>query len=329
MGLAALRKIQAGKETTAGTAVAATSQYMGMTLTTNLDDRTIVQPDDERGSLAGSHRSYTPTQLWQGTISGNVTYEDLPYLLRMAIKGAVTPSTVDTSARLWTYAPSLTAANVPDTNTLEMGDDTQEYESEYVFATDLEISGSIEDALKFRATLVGRQLAASTFTGALAARTVEDAIAAKTKIYIDDTGGTIGTTQKTLTLIDWTWKLPAHFVVKRHQDGNLYFSGYSEVKMKPTLEIVCEMNSTVVTLRTKHTAETRQLVRLRTSGSLCGAATAVREVTSDGAYKIVSMGSFDERSGANIVRLRLEGEYDATWAKLFEIQAQNAVATLP
>ena len=328
MGLAALRKIQVGKETTPGTAVAATAKYMGMMLTTNLDDRIIVQPKDERGSLAGTHRSYTPNYLWNGSLQGNVTYEDLPYILRMALIGAVSPTTVDTSARLWTYTPSLTAANVPDTNTLEMGDDTGEYEAEYVFATNLEISAAVDDALKFRADLVGRQLAASTFTGALADRTVEDALGAKTKLYMDDTGGTIGTTQKTLTLIDWTWRLPAHFVVKRHQDGNQYFSGYSEVKMEPELDLLVEYNSTLRTLRTKYTAETRQLVRLRTQGSLAGAATALREVTIDGAYKIVEMGSFDERAGADVVRMKLKGEYDATYAKLFEISAQNAVAAL-
>lgn len=329
MGVAALRKIQAGKETTRGTAVAATAKWMGVELAASLKDREIVQPSDQRGSLAGAFRSYSPAYLWESKLSGHVTFEDLILLLAMAIKGGVTPTTVDTSARLWTFAPSLTAANDPDTFTLELGDNVQAYEAEYVFAKGLEISAALDEALQFSADLVGRQLTATTFTGALSDRTVEQALAAKVKLYMDDTGGTIGTTQKTATLLDWTWSLPEHFVVKRHQDGSLTFSAHSEVPMIPELKLVVEFVAGVATLRTKYTGETRQLVRLKTEGSLVGSVSALKHVQIDGAYKITEFAELDERNGATIVEMTLRGEYDSTWAKLFEVQVQNAIATLP
>lgn len=329
MGLAALRRIQAGKETTSGTAVAATAKWMGMTLGGSLKDREIVQPTDQRASLAAAHRSYTPSTLWEDKLEGEVTFEDIIMLLSMAVVGGVTPSTVDTSAKLWTFTPSMTAGNTPDTFTVEFGDNVQAYEAEYVFAKSLEIAGAEGEALKFAADIVGRQLTATTFTGSLADRSVESALVAKTKIYMDDTGGTIGTTQKTATLIDWTWRLPAHFVPKRHQDGNLYFTAFSELAMQPELELLCEFVSGVATLRTKYTGETRQLVRLKTEGSLVGAVSALKYLQIDGAYKITEFDVLDERDGRTIVRLTLKGEYDATYAKLFEVLAQSAVTAIP
>lgn len=329
MGIAALRKIQAGKESVAGTAVAATAKWMGMTLAASLKDREIVLPEDERGSLAAAQRSYSPSYLWESKLQGTVTYEDMILLLSMALKGGITPSTVDTSAKNWVFTPSLTAANTPDTFTLEFGDDTQAYEAEYCFVKALEIGGAMDEALKFSAELVGRQLTATTFTGALADRTVEDALTAKSKLYMDDTGGTIGTTQKTVTLIDWTWRLPAHFVAKRHQDGALTFTALSEVKLKPELDLLCEFNAGVATLRTKYTGETRQLVRLKTTGALVGAVSAVKTVQIDGAFKITEFDVLDERNGASVVMMKLQGEYDGTWAKLLEVAVQNAVGALP
>lgn len=329
MGLEAFRKIQGGIESTPGTAVPATAKWMGMHLAASLKDREIVMPSDERGDLAAAHRSYSPAYLWESKLSGELTFEDAIFLAGMAVKGGVTPSTVDTSARLWTYTPSLTAANTPDTFTLEFGDNTQCYEAEYVFIKALEISGSVNEALKFAADLLGRQLTAASFTGALSNRTVESALVKKTSLYMDDTGGSIGATAKTGILIDWTWRLPAHFVAKDRQDGNLYFSAFGEVRMQPELEMLVEFTSGVATLRTKYTAETRQLVRLKTLGSLCGAATALRTVQIDGAYKIVEFDTLDERDGASVVRMKLLGEYDATWTKLFELQIQNAVTAIP
>jgi hypothetical protein len=328
MGVAALRRIQAGLETTRGTAVAATAKWMGMMVEADLGDRPVVQPEDERASLAMAHRSYIPFVLWDSKISGNVTFEDLPFLLQMAIVGAVTPTIPVGTVRLWTFAPSLTVAQNPATYTVEFGDDVQAYEAEYCFLKDLEIGATLDDVLKFNAGLVGRQLTATTFTASLADRTVRDALAAKTRLWMDDTGGTIGTTAQAATLLDWTWKLPQHFVPKRHQDGNLYFSNHSELKMRPELDLTVEFIAGVATLRTKYLAETRQLVRLRSTGSNIEGAHD-REVTIDGAYKITNFEQLDERNGATIVQMHLVGEYDTTWAKLFEVIVRNSVAALP
>lgn len=330
-GLTALRKIQLGLEGTPGTAVPASAKLMGMMLRAPLKDREIVQPDDERGSLAAAHRSYAALYQWgPAALEGDVTFEDFMYLLGMAVCTYPEPTLPGgaVSTRLHTFTPNLATPNTPDTFTLEFGDNQEQYEAEHVFATSLEISGVMDQALRFAAQIVGRQLTTTNFTAALADRVVESALAAKTSLYMDDAGGSIGSTQKQVTLIDWTWRLPAHFTVKKRQDGNLYFSSYSEVKMKPEIELLCEFNSGVATLRDKYVAETRQLVRLKTVGSLIEAA-LYKYLQIDGAYKIMEFDTLDERDGSDIVRIRLAGEYDSTYAKLFEIAIQNTLANYP
>lgn len=337
MGLAALRQVQLGKETTAGTAVAAAIKAMGVTCSANLGDRDIVHPIDERGSLANAHRAYVPSLHWRGSkLSGDVTYEEIAMIFEAAIKGGISPSTVDTNARKYLYAPSLTAANTPKTFTCEIGDDTQEYEAEYCFVPSFEIAGGIESkSLTFSADLIGRQLTASTFTGSLADRVVISALSELTKLYMDDSGGTIGTTQKTVMLLDWTWRLVEHFVEKRHQDGNLYFTAFGEVRPKIELNITAEFNASLATLRTKFasatagSAGTLQLVRLKTTDPvIIGSVSATRELVLDGAFRIMDFKEFGEHNGASTVQLALESEYDSTYAKLFEVYVQNALTAL-
>lgn len=329
MGLAALKRIQAGKESTPGTAVAATAFWMGMTLAGNLSDRTVTQPMDQRNSLVKAHRNYQPSYVWRDTLDGEVTYEDITYLLSIAVQGGRTSSAVDITARQWTFAPSSTAANTLDTFTMEFGDNSGAYEVEYVFAESLEISGALDEALKFKAGLVGRQISTSTFTASLSARVVESALAAKTRIWIDDATGTIGTSTKDQTLLDWTWRLPEHFVAKRHQDNSLTFSTHSELQMQPELDLVVEFNSNIEALRKKYAAGTSQLVRLKTIGAVIGATTVTKTLQIDGNYTITEFGVLDERNGASICTIKLMGEWNSTWAKLFEIQVLSTNTTMP
>lgn len=329
MGLAALKKVQAGRESVRGTPVVATAKWAGIQAGHNLGDREIRQPEEDRGNLSLAFRSYTPTLLWTDTLRGSVTYEDAIIPLSMALGGGVTPTTVDTSARLWTFTPNLTTATNPDTFTVEIGDNIQCYRAEYVFATGLEFTGAIEEEVQQNTPVVGRQLTTSTFTGSLTDRTVESVLAQKTVLYMDDTGGTIGSTVKSAMLMDWRWRMPAFYVPKRLMDGNQYFSSHSQVKLRPELEMTFEFVSGVATLRTKYTSETRQLVRLKATGNLRGAATALATFQIDGAYKITAFDTLDERQGASIVKMTLMGEYDATWGKLTEVQVQNSISTIP
>ena len=328
----AFYKIQAGKETTHGTAVAATAKWMAYALHPPVGDLEWHLPEEERGSLAAYHRAYAPQRRAEmGDLEGDATFEDILYPLLMAVKGGVTPTQPDgtTSTYLWTFTPNLTSANDPDTFTVEWGDDNQAWESEYVFATSLTISGALGEAWRVRASLVGRQHTPTTFTAGLSDRTVESCLTNLSKLYMDDSGGNIGTTQITGAFVDFEWRLPAHFVPFFTADGQKYFTTHSEQKMAPELDLTLVLDSTTKTLlTTKYTAGTIQLVRVAGEGSNIEG-DYNKYIYIDGAYLIRDIDELTEQDGKTVVRLHLIGQYDSTWGKLFEIAVENSVSTLP
>jgi hypothetical protein len=336
VGNIGLYKVQAGKETTPGTAVAATAIWHSFKLRPVIGDREIVQPEEDRGSLAAFHRGYTVRQLADlGALEANeLSYEDAPYLFLMALKGAVTSTQPDptnaATVRLHTFTPSLSSANTPDTWTVEWGEDTQAWESEYCFLRNLKLTGAANSPIKASGALVGRQNATCSFTGALSARSmVAPAVSNMAKVYFDDAGGTMGNTQLSAAVLDWEWDLGDHFVPVNTQDGNLYFTMVTEQRLKPKLTLTAYLTTAVKTLiTTKYAAGTAQLVRLDCLGSLI-ATTFYTRIRIDGAYRIVKVDAIGERDGGSTVRMELSGEYDATWAKLVEVSVQNTVETMP
>ena len=266
--------------------------------------------------------------------TNELSYEDAPYLFLMALKGAVTSTQPDptnaATVRLHTFTPSLSSANTPDTWTVEWGEDTQAWESEYSFLKNLKLTGAANSPIKASGALVGRQNTTTTFTGALSARSmVAPAVSNMAKVYVDDAGGTMGATQLSAAVLDWEWDMGDHFTPAHTQDGNLYFTLLTEQKLKPKLTVTAFLTTAVKTLiTTKYAAGTVQLVRLDCLGSLI-ATTFYNRIRIDGAYRIMKVDPIGERDGGSTVRMELSGEYDATWAKLVEVSVQNTVAAMP
>jgi hypothetical protein len=291
---------------------------------------TLHRPDEERGSLADIFRTVVAGEAVDLGFEGDLTFEQVMYLLHMGVK-AVTPTQPDAvnspTVYLWTYTPSLTSGNTPKTFTIEYGDDVQEHEVEYCVAKELEFSGALDEPLVMKATIFGRNLEASTFTAGLSDPSLESALMNKTKLYIDDVGGTIGTTEKSATLIDFSWKLTTGFVPRKHGGAQLYFDSLGELKKKVTVDMTFEFNSGAEIERTKYAAGTRRLFRLKSTGTNIEDAYN-RELTLDFAGVYTKFGTLEENDGADIVKVTIESEYDSGWGKLFEVTVQNDVSSL-
>lgn len=331
-------KVQAGQEviTTHGTAVPATAKWMAYKLYPKVGDLAWEQPEEDRGSLIGAFWAYAPAQVAEmGDLEGPATFEDILYPLLMGIKGGVTPTTPNTAqptVKLWTFTPNLTIAqgpNNPDSFTVEWGDDVQAWESEYVIATGLKLSGKYDEAWKVSASLVGRRHTADAFTGSLADRTVQACLFNLSKLYMDDSGASIGATQIVSAFSEFDWSLPGHFDVVPTGDGALYFTLHSEQKLKPELNLILVLDATTKALiTTKYKAGTVQLIRIKGIGTVIGGG-LTNFIQLDGAYRIMDVEKLGELKGLTIARLKLAGENDSGYAKLFEIAVQNTIATLP
>jgi hypothetical protein len=119
-GFTRFRKWQVGKETTLGTAVAATRvlPYRGvLTANPNWTD-----PDVDTGSLDPIVAPYRTAIDATSTMTGKAAYDDLPYLYSGTFKGGVTP-TGGGAAKTWTYTAASLTADPFETFTGQFGDD--------------------------------------------------------------------------------------------------------------------------------------------------------------------------------------------------------------
>jgi hypothetical protein len=225
MSVKALRKIQMGDETTAGTAVAATVIWRGQGVLK--DDNVPVFPEEDIGYLMPTNRNYFPKD--GATLEMEetpATFEQLTYILSSSIENVHTATADGTgSGYIYQYDFPITAANsAPLTYTIEMGDDQRSDEMQYAFVQEFTLSGAGGEAVNVSATWVGRAATDCDFTGSLSPIAVEEILFSKGKLYLDATGGTIGTTQKTSTWLGFELNVPSNWMPVYTADGAVTFT---------------------------------------------------------------------------------------------------------
>jgi hypothetical protein len=327
MGIKALRKIQLGKETTAGTAVAASIIWRG---TGTLEDqREVIFPDEDIGYLSGVDRLYCP-KLLAGFVFDAVpaTFEQLPIILSAGVKNVVTGVT-DTggSGKVYTYTFPTTAQNIFTTWTIEGGDDSGAEEMEYSFVESFEISGNGGEAVMMSSNWIGRQVSTSTFTTPLSVPTVEEVLFGNGKMYID--GTTIGTTQVTNTLLGFALRVNSGIVTKFTADGQKYFSFATQTKPEVLFDVTFEHNASAVSEKAAWRAGTARLIRLDIAGNaLTTAGTFSNKLLRvDLAGKWERFDKIGETNGNDIVTGTFRANYDPTAAKFAEIKVVNQTAS--
>lgn len=325
-GLKALRKIQLGKETNHGVAVAATARLIG-TLGMALDMQLFKPEDQETGLLSSFMRSYPAGYVANLPFESDANYEQLMYMLAMTIIGGVAPT--GAGPYVWTYSPNLSSANNPDSFTIEYGDDVQAFESAFCYGKDLGISGMLDEAVKVKSALVGKGMDTTTFTGALTNPLVLTPVLTNTgKFYMDTTFAGIGVTQKTATLVDFDWKLSEGITPIKYVDGNLGFTDRAEKKRHVELNLTLAFDTSALTLFTafKASPQTASYVALKFTGPAITGGTD--GLILQGCFTVAEYPTIEERDGQDVVKLKLTSQYDATSGKEWEVILTNAVATL-
>jgi len=332
MGIKALRRIQIGLETTAGTNAAATTYWRGVG--TLQDNREVTFPEEDVGYLSGVDRTYVAKLEAELEMEETeATFEQLPIVLSAGVKNVVSPAT-DTggSGKIYTYTFPTTAANDIKTYSIEGGDNQQAEELSYGFVRSFSLRGAPGEAVKIGATWCGRQVATTTFTTSLSVPTVEEIFFGKAKLYIDTAGGTMGTTIKANTLLGFELAVDTGWLPVYSADGELYFGFAKSVGPEVTLNITFEHNATAVAEVAAWRAETARQIRLQVLGN------ALATSGSDHVYKTLRIDlvgkweSFEklaEMDGNDVVTGLFRARYDATAAKFAEIVVVNEKASIP
>ena len=327
-GVTKLRKIQMGLETVKGTALAATKIFRG---TGVLDDqREVTFPEEHVGLLPQTERSYIAKLAGEITLDDTpMTYQQAPILLALGIDdvAAGVADGVGTNF-IYTFTAGTTVDPGFSTATIEGGDDQQAEEMEYAFASELTFKGAAGESWMMAATLLGRQVADTTFTPALAVPAVEEALFSSTAIYIDAGGGTIGTTQVSNTVLDAELRITTGLMPVFTASGDLFFSFAKRVEPEIILTVTFEHDGTATAEKTAWRAETVRLIRLEVEGSVFGTPGTLysnHRVHFDLAGIWENFDALDSVDGNDVVRGTLRAVYSSADSLFFEAVVSNEI----
>lgn len=253
MGSRIFSKFQYGKEviTTHGTAVPATKILSGAEIKPIPPDRVPVFAEDTLGVRAAATRSYIPELLVEDTLSlPHAAFQHMPLIFSCGLRGNITPSEVTPSQAdyLWTHTPLMTASNTLDSTTMEMGDDTQAFEVEYVMFRNIKISGEIDQAggdspVKVDAQYFGRQMTPTTFTGSLANTLLTQMSAKTARFYKDALWANKGVTELAAILRGFEFEIMTGVHPKFFGSADKFFTTHGEAVIGAMLTLTLEGGS--------------------------------------------------------------------------------------
>lgn len=334
-GRRALRKIQLGRESTSsyGVEVDATTIWRG--IGTLLDNRKVAIVSEDVGIIGGTTR--TNTAMTGGTINMTqtpATFEQFLHVLEASIK-TTTGSTDGGTGYIYTYALPTTSGTTIKTYTIEGGDDAGEEQMLYSFVKDWTLSGDGRNGYQLNANWQGRSVAPGTFTGALTLPSVSHMNFGMTKFYIDDSTGTVGTTQKSNTVRKISVKYESGIEAKDTADGRLDFSFHQQTSYKFTGQIEFEHDSISIAQKAAWRAETAQLMQIKIEGSAAdtfastGTTYAVPTVKINMPFKWSNFEKIGEANGNDIVQGSFFSAYDTTAAAAGTVIVVAELSSIP
>lgn len=332
-GIKTQRRIQLGRESTPLTAVAASTIWRGPALMP-VDEQVKIMPEENIGFSSLVTRQYTPKKLSSIAFPATpATFQQILHVCEGGIK-TVTPTQDGTgSGYLYPYPLPSGDQNTTKTYTIEGGDNKVVEEIEGAFVVDWELSGKKNEAWMLSSNWQGRQSTVSSFTGALSVPAVSEMLFNKSKLYIDDVGGTLGATQIANGFLEAKLKVTTGLKAQFTGDGNLYFSFIDFVGAKATFEFSLLHNSVTAAERVKWRSSTARQIRLLIEGNTFAAAgTTYSKET----FRVDMAGMYtafgppnDEDEGSNANKITFECAYDSTAALFVNILDVVALSSIP
>ena len=311
-GIQALRKIQLGRESTAGTEVNATTLWRG---TGTIDDQLVqVFPEEHIGFMSGVDRSYIPKVLAGLSMDETpCTFEQVVHLLEAGVETASPVTTGGGNA--YTYTFPTTAAKTIKNYTVEGGDDVQEEQFLYGFVNDFTLSGVAGEAVMMSANWLGRQVAPGTYTTGVSVPSIEEVLTSLGKLYIDPTSGTLGTTTAVNTFLEFNLKVNTGWVPVFSGDGAIYFTFAKGVAPELLCDVTFEHETVGVAQVAAWRASTAKLLQMKFTGTALtatGATYAVKTMILNLTGKWDSFDKLGERDGNDILKGSFRTRYNAT-----------------
>ncbi len=340
MGSRMYSKFQYGKEAanTHGTAVAATKILAGAAISGIPTDRTPSRPQDALGIAARAVRSVIYEYLAKKTLNIPAAYfEVLPLAFSCGLKGGVTAAetTNGQGDYGWDFTPSLVsgANNAQDSITLEMGDDVQAFELEYMQFEKIRISGTIDQAggdspVAIDLDYFARQVTPTTFTPNLSLPTMTTINAKLARVYKDTAWAGVGGTELSNILRAFDYELITGQHVKFSGSANNYFNTVGESYKEAILTLTLEGNSDADAIFDDYQAQTARAWRMSLLGPVIGAGVANHCYLDIWGPPEMVEPLTAEASGNNLTKVLIHELYDPTGAKTIDVDVVCGVNTV-
>ncbi|MBK9711563.1 MAG: hypothetical protein IPO81_09605 [Kouleothrix sp.] len=335
-GVKSLRRIQLGKESTPGSAVAATTRWRGTGVLK--DERKIDEVDEDVGILGGTDRTNIPDLGASIDIASTpLTFEQFQYILAMAMGGPTTGSADGAgSDKIYTTTIPTTALPTLQPYTVEGGDNAEVEFIEYAICSKFDLTGAPGKAVQLGATLNGRQV--QRLAGGFSAATlptVEDALFGKSKVYLDAIGGTSGTTQVQNAVLGYKLNFSFPTVFKKTADGQLYFSFPQYVDQEIGGEITFEHDTIVLGAsgaKLDWRAQTPKLLQIKIEGANVttpGTAYSKKTIIINLPIKWKVANPLSDMNRNDTVKMTFRARYNTTAGTAGNIIVVNELSALP
>lgn len=169
------------------------------------------------------------------------------------------------------------------------------------------------------------------FTSGITVPTVEEIIFGKGKLYIDNTTGTIGTTQKSNTFLAFDLDLKTGWKGQPTGDGRKDFSFAKYTKAEWTLKVTFEHDGSAVTEKAAYRNKTARLIRIKIEGAALATAGSVytyKTLIIDVPGVWTDFTALENDDGNDTVTGTLKGGYDVTAALGGQIIVVNELTSL-
>ena len=319
-----------GKETTRGTPVAPTRQFYaeGTGVLSFITGQNFHETENAgvRTRIRRVTRQTEDVELKLKTTSG-VGYDDLVFPFSQ-IKGGAT-GVGGAADKTWTFTPSMTAANVPEAYSIDVGDDIQNWRCQYSMARSFKLSAALGEVTQLEMDCFAQR----AIKTAKASPATNSAIKIPGDLWTIKFAATLaglpGASVVANFLVDWDLEVTTGLRNEHYMDGNLYFGQFVETDIAGTLTMTVESTAQAVSqFYDKQVADTLDFIRLKATGPVLGGTNYSAQIDLPVLYQEPEPIS-SERDGVNLYKIVARLTYDATSGTSIVPVIVNSLAALP
>ncbi len=331
--------VQLGLEVTPGTSVAATKKLASVDVTSDLQF-TI----DAFRPAGFKYDTVTATEKeWVDlSFKGQPTYTEMIWLLASLIKVPSAPTTIlngasaDTGGRRWTFEPSTSSPDTPQTFTIEQGSSVRAHKMTYGLITEMAMNFTRDkNEMSGKGIAQGITDGITLSSGGVTQLDLVPITSAQICVYIDSTSAALGTT-KLGRLFMGNPSLGSRYNPVWAVDCSApSFSTHVETPNTSGWKMMVEADAAGMAYLTGARSNTTYFLRILANGPVIYNAAAPYIATPltysfqwDMAVKISDVQPFSDHEGVYAVGFDFVTVHDATWGKAQHIEVVNTIQSM-